>query len=312
MKRIYMLPLILALSLFTSSLALGFQDIEADPGQASIQALKDQGILSGVDSQVFAPKTALTYAQAVHLMVKSFGLNLDQINFVKEPQAKDFFTGIPNDAWYAQDFIIAHMNGITLAKDVDPNAAMTKEQYAELLCQALLTKGDYAFIQIFILLGDEDQVDPGFMQSIQTLLIAKIAGLDKEQNFNPKRSITRSEGAVWLHQALLFVKKQEELSNNPPQEAEEKIDVVVEAVNNEVNKVTLVRSERFSMGYGISVDSIAYQDQKAVIQYRLHEPLPDHMYPAIVVEVKMVTYVPSQYEVEIQQLHESVSSQNAD
>lgn len=308
MRRIHwkwMLSFALVLGLLAGSAsAAAFSDIEGDPGQASIEALLRQGIVSGISKDEFAPRASLTYAQAVHLMVKGFNLNLDDSRFVTESQASDYFLHVPNDAWYANAFITAHLNGLPLPKDVEPTAIITKEQYADLLAGALLTQGEYAFIQIFILIGDGDDVNPAYMQSVQTLLIAKIAELDGEQLFYPRQNVTRSEAAIWLHKALNFVEEHENGENGTeePQQPKEEIEVSVEAVTGEVNKVILNRVEKPSYGYGISVDSIVFSGETALIRYQLHEPLPDHMYPAVVVEVKTETYVPSQYKVEIEQL----------
>jgi hypothetical protein len=292
----FIMMLTLVFTLLASSSALAFADLEGDPGEASIQALKDQGIISGLEDGSFAPKAPLSYAQAVTLMVDGFGLSLDRFRFIKQPEASDYFSQVPNGAWYAEKFIIAQLNGLPIPKDVNPEALVTREQYADLLSQAMLTQGQYAFITIYILLGDESDVDAAYMNSIQTLLISKIAKLDQNQNFLPKKNITRSDAAIWLHQAMTFVKEQE--ANKPA----ETIDVSVKAVHADVNEVSLIRGEKPSPGYGISIESIAFTDKKAILRYRLYEPLPGHMYPAMVVEVKAATYVPSQYEIEIEEI----------
>lgn len=200
----------MALLLLVSVLAFGysafaFSDTQGDPGEASIKTLEQRGIVDGMGDGRFVPGASLTYAQSLQLLVKSFKLNIDHIQFFKEPLASDYYTKAQDDAWYASSLIIAQHNGLLLPRDVDPDAPITREEYADLLCKALLATGPYAFIEIFILLGDADQVTPERMGSIQTLLIAEIAKLDEQKSFRPKESITRSEAAVWLYKALTFM-----------------------------------------------------------------------------------------------------------
>ena len=70
--------------------------------------------------------------------------------FIKEPPASDNFTNIPNDAWFAQSFVIAHLHGLPLDKDIKPGVPMTREHFVDLLMHAVYTKGDYAWIKIFM------------------------------------------------------------------------------------------------------------------------------------------------------------------
>ncbi|MDF2923853.1 MAG: S-layer protein [Paenibacillaceae bacterium] len=295
----FILSLVLAFSLLPNMTGFAFSDTDHDPGKSSIRSLQEQGIVNGVEDGQFQPQSALTYAQAVHLMVKGFGLNLDRFRFAQQPQASDYFTAVADDAWYAPSFVSAYHNGLSLSGDLDPEALMTREQYAELLCQAIQTKGPYAFIQMFVLIGDEASVDTAYMGSIQTLLIAKIAKLDQDQNFLPKQNISRSEAAVWLNEALKFVAEQKLISENLQKEpVEEPIRVTMVKISEQVNEVVLTRGEKPSPGYGISVDSITFSGNTAVIRYSLHDPLPGRMYPAMVVDVKTSTFVGSQYEIE--------------
>lgn len=294
---------VLLICLVVPSSALAFTDIEKDPGQASILSLQKLGVISGVDNGRFAPQDNLTYAQAVQLMVKGFDLNLDRFRFMKEPKASDYFTGADDNAWYAQALIAGHLNGLPLPADLDPDAKVTREQFADLLCQAMLTKGPYAFIEIYMLIGDEASVDPAYMGSIQTLLIAKIAKLDEQQLFQPKNRLTRSQAAVWLDNAIQFVKSHPETGSNPSAEpTNETITVTTRSVSASLNEVILTRGERPNPGYGISVDTITFSGDKAIIGYSLHNPVPGRMYPAMVVEVKTTTYVDSRYTIETEQL----------
>jgi hypothetical protein len=283
----------LVFSLSASSV-FAFTDLD-DSEKAPILQLKDRGVVSGVDTEHFAPKGKINMAQSVSLIVKGLGLNIDNIRFVKEPQASDYFTNVPNDAWYAKDFIIAHLNGLELAKDIDPNAIITREQYANLLVTAMETKGQFPLIKMLILFEDDAEINPLYQGTLQRLYLYKIAKLGEDRKAEPKREVTRGEAAVLLYNAIQFVESHKGNQPAPEQPGQNEVTVKVEQVNADVNKVTLSRTVPHP-GYGLAITGIRFQtDGTAVITYAVTPPKPDMMYPQVVTEVKAETYVSAQY-----------------
>ncbi|WP_409341195.1 S-layer homology domain-containing protein [Paenibacillus sp. MBLB4367] len=294
-----LLPLLVALLLLPAAgSAFAFNDLNGNPAKAAIEQLERDGIVSGVDEHSFKPNESMTNAQAVHLIVKGMKLNIDHIRFIKEPLAGDYFTNVPNDAWYAQSFIVAQLNGLPLAKDIDPSKPITRELFADLLFHALLKTGDYAFIELFVVMKDGDEVTEGRMESIQKLLIAKIAKLDENGKFYPQKAVTRGEAAAMLHAAIVFVKEHSTMNQPDP---EHTVTVSSEKVNDEVNKVTLSWGTRPNPGYRLTIDGIAFTGNEAVISYSLHTPEPGRMYPQVITEAKASTFVASSYNVTIKQ-----------
>jgi len=292
----FMAAIVLTLLLAWGSTAMAFSDIEGDPAKDSILSLKEAGIVSGVGNDQFVPKATLTYAEGVELIVKAFKLSLDQFRFIKEPKASDYYTHVDDDAWYAHSFIVAHLNGLPVPQDVIPIDTMSREQFAHLLFSAVQTTGDYAFIEIFILIADEDRIEPEYRDSIQKLLIMKAAELDEKQQFRPDDPITRSEAASMLHRALEFVKQQKPVYENP--HLNDPVEVSVESIHEEVNKVTLSWGEKPTSGYAIKIEAIEFRaDQTAVVKYSLHVPDPDQMVLQVITYPTAVTYVPSSYDV---------------
>ncbi|TNJ67072.1 S-layer homology domain-containing protein [Paenibacillus hemerocallicola] len=284
---------VLALLMMLGGSVYAFTDTTGDPNEAQIAALQKAGIVNGVTEQIFAPKGTVTMAQAVAMLVKAFDLNIDHIRFIKEPKASDTFTNVPDDAWYAKSFLYASLNGVPIPKDADPMQKLTKEQYADLLFHALIAKGDYAFVKMYVVLKDEQEVTKAYMNSIQNLLLGKMTELDNGY-FYPKKEITRSEAARMLHAAIQFSKQHEPLPKPPAQQADIKLNVT--KVNDEVNKVTLVWADRPNPGYGISVSAIEFgEDGNAVITYVLHEPDPNKFYPQVISEAKVDTFIASSY-----------------
>jgi hypothetical protein len=291
MKKIATLTLTsLLLSSLTFSTAFAFTDV--DEGQTgAISTLQDRGVVSGIDSEHFVPKGKISYAQSVQMIVKGLDLNMDLLRFVKQPLASDTYTNIPNDAWYADVFIIAHYNGLEIPKDVNPNATITREQFGDLLVRALEKKGNFPMVKMFIEIKDEAQINPEYQGALQRMLLYKIAELDKDGKFNPKSELTRGEAATWVYNAIGVV----DSHTQKPAPVEE-VAVIVEKINDDVNKVTLSRGEKPSAGYGIEINSIRFeQDGRAVITYALRDPQPGSMNASVITEAKAVTYVSSKY-----------------
>lgn len=292
MKKIAALSLSILLgSSLTFGSAYAFTDLEE--GQATaVLALKDRGIVSGFDNEHFVPKGKISYAQSVQMIVKGLDLNMDNLRFIKQPLASDSYSNIPNDAWYADAFIIAHYSNLDIPKDVNPNTTITREQFGNLLVKALETKGQFPLVKMYIEIKDEDQLTLDYQGTIQRLLLYKITALDGNGKFNPKSELTRGEAASWLYNAIRVL----EAHVQKPQV--EEVTVSVEKVNDDVNKVTLSRGIKPNAGYGISIDSIQFQSGgKAIVKYSLQEPQPDMMYAQVMTEAKAVTYVSSNYEV---------------
>ena len=298
MKKNVLKPLLLAttavaLCFSITGAAYAFNDVKNDPEQTAIEQLQQRGVINGVGQDQFAPKGTLTVGNAVALIVSGMKLNIDNIQFIKEPKASDYFTNVKDDFWYAQAFIIASHNGLDIPKDINPNAAVTREQYAHWLYNALETKGDYAWIEMYVMLHDEDQVDDAYMTSIQHLLIAKIAKLDDNSDFRPKKPITRSEAAGMLYRTIEYVDNVKPIEI--PHSVLTDVKISSEKVSDDVAKIT-VSAQAPHPGYGFEVSSIQFIGSQAIVNYRVILPDPDKMYPQVVTEVKAETYVDAKYE----------------
>lgn len=280
-----------------------FSDTANDPNAAKIEQLKQRGIISGENGK-FQPQSKLSYAAAASLLVKGFDLNLDGINFIKKPEATDYFPNANNNAWYADALIIAGHHDLGLPRDLKPNAEITREQFAHALMQAVYTTGDYAFIEIYIMMADEADVDPAYMDGVQKVLISKFAALDAKEKFHPKTAITRSDAAGWLHGALEFVASTEPVEPVEPQPEEPYTSPLhdlmfkTEAVNADIQKVTVTATVPHP-GYGIRIASILFNDQEAEVFVEAVEPDPDKMYPQVLTDVSVTTYVDSKYKVSL-------------
>ncbi|MFD0712695.1 S-layer homology domain-containing protein [Paenibacillus sp. GCM10027626] len=295
-RRVLFSTLVMLLIFSIAQSAWAFPDTKGDPNEAKINELKKLGIVAGGKDGSFVPKGELTYAAGIALIVKGLDLTIEE-KFIKKPEASDYYTKVKNNVWYSDAFIIAYHNGLDIDKNVDPSSIMTREQFAHHLFKAMIRKGDFAFIELFLNISDGDKITSAYMDSIQKLLIAKIADLDKNNNFKPQEAIKRGVAAGWLHDAIMFVK--EHATELPPQPEVpslpfDDIGLSVKAVNDDVQEVT-VSAEVPHPGYGIRIASISFEGDKALIKIEPVLPAQDRMYPQVITKVKATTYISSAY-----------------
>lgn len=281
------------LSTTAASGAMAFSDLEGVVHADKIMKLRDSGIVQGVGNNIFAPHEKITAQQAIPLIVKSMNLNLPDTS--ETPSANKIFTKIADDAWYAEAFVIAHMNGVPINADIDPNEAVTREQFIHWLMNALAATGDYAFIELYMMLEDEEQVSEGYMNSIQKALVSKIAELDEDGKFRPQAPITRAEAAIMSQNAIEFVETHKKLETGDPTVDPIKSGEVIvstELVTDDVQKVTLSMGEKPHPGWSITIDRIDFpNDGTAVIHYSISYPDPAAMYPMVITYPKDETYL---------------------
>ncbi|RED55152.1 alpha/beta fold hydrolase [Cohnella lupini] len=180
MKRLaFLIVVVVLLGALASSPVLAFTDLNNAEREAILQ-LKDRGIISGITSSRFAPREKASVAQGVNMIVKGLNLKLEQTGSGKKPVATDLFHTISNHEWYSDSFVIARVNGLELSSDVNPNADLSRQLYAEFLIKAVGIKG-------------LDLSDPVFFEDLNN------------------EAITRGEAALWLHKSIQFVESQQSI-----------------------------------------------------------------------------------------------------
>jgi hypothetical protein len=196
--------------------------------------------------------------------------------------------------------MFAQLNGLTLPKDLDPNQLMTREEFTNYLIQGINTTGDYPMIMMYAVINDEKDVNKDYMNSIQQALITKITTVDKDQNFYPKRTITRAEAAVMLVKAIDFV-EQNKGNVIPPVNEFPNADVSFTAtpVTSAVYQVELTWKQAPSPGHSIKIDRIEFQGKQALVYYSLHKPQEGNMSAQVLTDLKASTFVDSTYEVQL-------------
>lgn len=209
--------LTLSMSVQGFATTIPFGDIENISFKDKITALQDKGYINGISEGIFAPDKSMTSAEFIQLIVNSFGLNIDNIRFIKEPKATDYFVNADDNAWYKDALIIAAVNGVEIDSNIDLNKELTREEFTYYLVQAMEKFGNLPMIKIIPQeFSDKDQSNIDYDGAIQRAIVYGVAKLNEEGKFNPKEKMTRAQAAEQVYDALEYLK-----NHQPPVEAPE-------------------------------------------------------------------------------------------
>ncbi|AZN39959.1 S-layer homology domain-containing protein [Paenibacillus albus] len=184
-----------------------FTDLDNSAAKDKIISLQERGLLKGVSANHFAPRSIMTKAQGIQLIVNALSLNLDLVRFFKEPKASDYFPNAQDDAWYANALIIASVNGLDLPKDLNPDQLLTREEFTHELIHAIEVTGKLPMIKpVPVEIADQDQINVEYSGSIVRALNYGVIKLGEDGKVNPKLIIARSEAAEEVYNALEYLK----------------------------------------------------------------------------------------------------------
>lgn len=240
------------------------------------------------------PVSKLTYGRGIDLIVKGLGLNIDNIRFVKEPKGTDYVAKADNKAAYASSIIIAACNGIKLNRGLNPLAAMTREQFALHLNEAIQSTGQYALNMMWLQIKDEKSFGPDALAAVQNLVKFNVVALEKG-SFRPKALVTTTEATKMVKNAAAFVKSHQ--TGKPGAATEQEVSMNISPVNDSVNKVSLSRGSKPNSGYQISISRIVFSKAEAIIHYQLTDPKAGNSYLQVITEPIAETFVSSAYQV---------------
>jgi len=199
--------MILAMTSQAFAASIPFSDLNNVPEKDQILGLQERGIVKGVGNGLFNPNDSITAAQSIQLFVNAFGLNIDNIRFIKEPLATDYFAKAKNDGWYANALIIGSFNVPELSPTLDPNQKWTKEEFTHYLVTTMENKYDLPKVKLMgIDIVDDNQITVLYSGSIQRALSYGLVKLDADNRFNPKEEISRAEAALQVYLALEYIR----------------------------------------------------------------------------------------------------------
>ncbi|MBW4081544.1 S-layer homology domain-containing protein [Paenibacillus sp. S150] len=301
---------ILAASVSFGASAFAFSDLKGDPAESKINALHKEGVVNGVSADRFAPKSKVTFAQGIQFIVSGLQLSPKPSSGSSSPAASSYFDKVNDKAWYASSFLIAQQNGLSLDKSADPNAPMSRIQFAHLLTQALQSKGNFPVTLMYADITDGAKLSNAEMNSLQILVNTRLVTLEKNNTFRPNEAVTRSEAAALIYDAAEFARTviTPDDSNTAPSNLYAG-SVTLEKAGDGVNKATLTVNDLPNPGYGLKIDRIEFgPDKTAVIYFSVTQPAPGKMYPMVISKGTAVTYLPEGYTATAQSLTANPSS----
>ncbi|NLR58670.1 protease complex subunit PrcB family protein [Chitinophaga polysaccharea] len=254
---------------------------------------------AAVEAVAPKPQSRISFGSGIDLIVKGLGLNIDNIRFIKEPKATDYFAKANNKASYASSLIIAANNGIESGRSLNPESPATREQFALALFEAIKSTGPYPETMNWVIIKDEKSFTGGGLQAVQSLSKYKVVTLENG-SFRPKAYITKAEATKMVKAAADFVKSHRGAAEND-NAGKEVITYTTKPVNDKVKSVELSAGEKPTGGYDLLVNSIVFSGTDAIIHYKLMPPPPGSMNVQMITTPKATTYIPSTYNVVLQQ-----------
>ena len=156
-----------------------------------------QGLMTGTSATTFEPNTSLSHAMLVAVLHRLEG----------SPQASaGDFTDVADGDWYAQAVNWAASVGVVNGFDdgtFQPNAAITREQMAAILCNYAQYKGfDTSASGDLSTYSDAASVSDWAQESVEWMVGSGLLGGYDDNTLRPQGTTTRAEVASVLQRAL--------------------------------------------------------------------------------------------------------------
>ncbi len=175
----------------TTSVKATFSDVAGHWGEGSINKWSGYGIISGYEG-AFRPDAPITRAEMAVVLDKMMHY---------QTAAKNTFSDVPQDAWFANAILKANAAGILNgdgAGHATPNANITREQAASMLARAFAVESNNGGQTSF---KDAAKISSWAKETVYGMEAAKyITGADG--NFNPQNPITRAEVVTIMNNAV--------------------------------------------------------------------------------------------------------------
>lgn len=225
MKKIKKTTTVALAALLASSIAgqafaaASFTDLQGIKDSTKIIQLQERGVISGVKDGLFAPSAPVTAADGLTMIVNGLQHKLE-LELVRLAGPHAVFPNVSDTAWYAYSFSVANYKDFQVPTDINPNKALTKEQFIFFLEKAIEATGSYPMVKLYIPIGDEAAITPSYSGAIQRALVRRIAELDANDKFNPQTPVTRAEAAAFVHNAITYVETVQPIKPEPQAEDE--------------------------------------------------------------------------------------------
>lgn len=173
-----------------------FSDVTTAWAKDSIEVLAARNIMNGVGGDKFNPKANITRAEVAAIIVRA--LNID----TKVPMGK--FADVASSKWYAKEVEAAERVGIVTGvgnNKFAPDAQVTREQIAAMICRALEYKQGKISTIPAISFTDASKIS-AYAKNAVAIAASKGIILGSDNKFEPANKATREQVAVMLYRLL--------------------------------------------------------------------------------------------------------------
>ena len=172
-----------------------FDDIANDPNERDIAKLGASQIIEKYDTKSYKPNTNINGYQALSFLLRYLG-NEEQIqqNVLNQSDglALDTVKNLFNEEYLAQ----AQNAGIILENEVPKvGKPITRSTLAKWIFRTANYNQEFNDLSKVFDFNDHQDINPADRPIIQTIVQKEIMGTDKNNNFNPKGLVTKSEMA---------------------------------------------------------------------------------------------------------------------
>ena len=220
MKKVLLLFLLITALLMVPNMGFAqtpFTDIEGHLATADIEAIYEKSIMIGTASDKFSPDEYVNRAQLAVCLVKTFGLNYDDLRFIKKPMPSDLYDDVQNNQWYSDASMITGYNNIfnITERKFKPGEAVTRIELASAIVDSftakklsVITTKMWPNYSDLANLPQKQQSDICFVFNAH---IMKYTG----NEFKPNDKVTRAELAAILNQTLKTIAVAEPYNETP-------------------------------------------------------------------------------------------------
>lgn len=224
--------------------AVKFIDIASHWSNGAVQNLLDKNAIPFTEDK-FLPGKAVTKGEFVSMLHDALDI---KIKYIKEPDVKDYFDDVKQDAPYTLDLIdLAVANIIDDKGSFKPDGTMTREQMIHYVMNAYKSEmGDrYAMINISpASFKDADEIMPEFSGDAARAQHYNLISGSGNNLFHPKDNATRAEAAVVVSRLLGLLDQQNQVVSVKPDATvnEDSIDMKISIINNSKQDVVFNHS----------------------------------------------------------------------
>lgn len=195
-----------------------FGDIQGHWAEADIHLITGLKLMNGTGMteqgvRLFSPDGILTRGELAVVLQRTFQLDYDQLRFVQEPVASDYYSDVDNQAWYANGVVMCAINNIfSTSGSFDPDRPVTRLETAQAIYRCFNAKGiSVLMIMLYPVFNDTGSLS---QEEMNAVIFINNTGIMKSENnlFKPQDSVTRAEVASILSRCVKLLAVDESLN----------------------------------------------------------------------------------------------------